>query len=138
MKDEELEKIMKRKLKELIRKSLIAKERKKNLIFKATDENFEEEVVKRSKEIPVIVDFWARWCAPCLMLAPILEKIIKELNGKVVLAKVNVDENPKITSRYGITSIPFVIMFKNGREVDAFVGAMPEGFIREWIKKNLE
>lgn len=101
------------------------------------DNNFEKEVIEKSKEIAVVVDYWAPWCAPCLTLGPIIERLIKEHQGKFILAKINVDENPIISQKYEIRSIPNVKMFKNGKLVDGFIGAIPESQIRNWIEKNI-
>lgn len=106
-------------------------------IIDVTAENFEKEVIEKSKEKPVIVDFWAEWCTPCLILKPILEKVVKEYEGKVILAKVNVTNNQQLAMKYGVMSIPNVKMFKNGKIVGEFVGAVPEPVLREWIEKNL-
>jgi len=105
--------------------------------IEAKDEDFEEKVIKTSEKIPVVVDFWASWCGPCRMLSPILSKLAKEYQGKFLLVKVNVDESPKLAEEYQIMSIPNVKMFKNGRIVDEFVGAMPEVLVKKWIDKNL-
>ena len=106
--------------------------------IEVNDDNFEEKVIKQSNDIFVIVDFWAEWCIPCLILGPVLEKIIKEHKGKIVLAKLNVDKNPKISQIYRIDSIPAVKIFKNEKIVDGFVGALPEIQVREYINKHLE
>ena len=139
--DEELRKILDKKFRELAHEVLSRDKGKKRslggLIFEANDNDFNEKVIKRSKETPVIVDFWAEWCAPCLMLAPILESVVKEFNGSVLLAKVNVDRNPILTSKFGIMSIPTVAMFKDGKLVDYFIGVIPPEAVRRWIKRNL-
>ncbi|MCK4730487.1 MAG: thioredoxin [Candidatus Aenigmarchaeota archaeon] len=101
------------------------------------DSNFEKEVIEKSKEVPVVIDFWATWCAPCLMLGPVLEKFAEEYQGKFILAKVNVDENPQVSQGYNIMSIPSVKMFKGGVIVDEFVGALPELSVKQWLDKNL-
>ncbi len=89
-----------------------------------TDQNFEE-IVKKSDK-PVIVDFWAEWCGPCRMVGPIVKEISDDFEGKVVVAKVDVDSNPKVTQEYGIRNIPTVLFFKNGEVVDKQVGAVPK------------
>lgn len=100
-------------------------------------ENFEEKVIEKSKEIPILVDFWAPWCMPCRLLAPILEKLMNEFKDKFILVKINIDEYPEIASKYGIMSIPNVKLFKNGKVVDEFVGAYPEDTIRKWLNERL-
>ncbi len=130
--DEEEEKLKKEKTKKLMEET-----EKVQIEIEVNDSNFEEEIVERSKKIPVVVDFWAEWCKPCLMLSPILEKLVKEYNGKFALAKVNVDGAQIASQKYGIMSIPNVKLFKDGKVADEFVGAYPENFIREWLNKNL-
>ena len=103
-----------------------------------TDKNFKKEVIEKSKEIPLVVDFWAEWCIRCLTLSPILEEVIKDFKGKFILIKVNVDKVPKISGKYKIMSIPNVKMFKDGKMIKAFVGVKSENFIRGWLNKNLK
>lgn len=110
----------------------------KEVIFDANQENFKKKVIEKSKEKPVIVDFWASWCMPCVILKPILEKVVEEFEGKVLLAKVNVNENQELAIKYGVMSIPNVKMFKGGKIVDEFIGTRPENFVREWIQKHIE
>lgn len=102
-----------------------------------TDNTFEKEVIEKSNDKIVIVDFWAPWCGPCLMLKPILEKIEKEYEGKAVIAKLNVQKNQKYAEEYSIMSIPAVKMFKNGEVIDEFIGVQPESAIKKWIDSNL-
>ncbi len=89
-----------------------------------TDQNFDEIVLK--SDLPVIVDFWAEWCGPCRMITPIIQEIGKEYEGKVVTVEIDVDSNPGITARYGIRNIPTVLFFKDGKQVDKQVGAVPK------------
>jgi putative thioredoxin len=102
-----------------------------------TDATFEAEVLQRSKEVPVVVDLWAPWCGPCKTLGPIIEQVVDETDGKVVLVKVNVDENPGISQSFGVQSIPLVVALKDGQPVDGFVGAYPEDAVREFVGKLL-
>nr|2YJ7_A Chain A, LPBCA THIOREDOXIN [synthetic construct]2YJ7_B Chain B, LPBCA THIOREDOXIN [synthetic construct] len=104
-------------------------------VIEVTDENFEQEVLKSDK--PVLVDFWAPWCGPCRMIAPIIEELAKEYEGKVKVVKVNVDENPNTAAQYGIRSIPTLLLFKNGQVVDRLVGAQPKEALKERIDKHL-
>ncbi len=91
-----------------------------------TDATFQTEVVDKSKEVPVVVDLWAPWCGPCKTLGPIIEKVIDETDGKVVLVKVNVDENPGLSQAFKVQSIPAVYAVKDGAVVDGFMGSYPE------------
>ena len=102
-----------------------------------TDSSFEQEVIKKSKEIPVVVDFWAAWCGPCRMLGPTIEKLASEYEGKFVLAKFDVQANQQKSAEYSVMSIPAVKMFKDGKIIAEFVGAMPEDFIKDWLNKNI-
>lgn len=102
-----------------------------------TDASFEKDVVEKSKEIPVLVDFWAKWCNPCTILKPALKKVVSEFEGKVILAKMNVDDGQKSAQKLGVMSIPVVKLFKDGEVVDGFVGAQPEEKIREWLNSKL-
>ena len=107
-------------------------------VIDVNQDQFVEEVVEKSKTIPVIVDFWAPWCGPCKQLTPILEKLVNKKNGKVILAKVNVDENQGISGQLNIQSIPTVYGFVDGKPVDAFQGAQPESKIEIMIDKLIE
>ncbi|HDN73855.1 MAG TPA: thioredoxin, partial [Archaeoglobus sp.] len=85
----------------------------------------------------VVVDFWAEWCMPCKMIAPIIVELAKEYAGKVVFAKLDTDENPIIATRYSISAIPTLIFFRNGKPVDQIIGALPKSEIKRWIDRNL-
>ena len=98
-----------------------------------TDASFANEVL--SSDLPVVVDFTATWCPPCHAIAPFLEEIANELTGKVKIAKLDVDENPNITVRYGVRSMPTLIVFKQGEPTAMQVGAMPKGRLSDWIKR---
>lgn len=106
-----------------------------NNIVQLNQINFKEEVI--DSNIPVVVDFWAAWCGPCRMIAPIIEQLSVEYSQKVKFAKLNVDENSEISSQYDINSIPSVFMFKNGKKVDGLVGARPKQAFDEMIKRNI-
>ena len=107
-------------------------------IIDINQDQFVEEVVEKSKTIPVIVDFWAPWCGPCKQLTPVLENLVNKKNGKVILAKVNVDENQGIAGQLNIQSIPTVYGFVDGRPIDAFQGAPPESKIEAMIDKLID
>jgi putative thioredoxin len=106
-------------------------------IVDVTVETFETEVVRRSMQVPVLVDFWATWCGPCKTLGPILEKVARELAGKLVLAKIDIDKNPEIAELFQIQSVPTVVLMKQGRPVDAFMGAQPEAAVRKLLEKHI-
>lgn len=101
-----------------------------------TDAAFEETVLK--SELPVVVDFWAPWCGPCRMVAPVLDKIAKEQAGKLVVAKVNTDENPEWAMRFGVQGIPTMLFVAGGKVVYRQVGALPEGMLREVLGQFME
>jgi thioredoxin 1 len=99
------------------------------------DDSFENSVIKSTQ--PVLVDFWAPWCGPCVAIAPVLDAIAEEYKGKVTIAKMNVDENAHVPATFGVRSIPFMALFKNGQMVDSVVGAVPKGKLVDMIKKVL-
>ena len=107
-------------------------------IIDITQDQFIEEVIEKSKSVPVLVDFWAPWCGPCKQLTPVLEKLVNNKNGKVILAKINVDENQGIAGQLNIQSIPTVYGFIDGKPVDAFQGAQPESKIEAMINKLID
>jgi thioredoxin 1 len=94
------------------------------MVAEINEQSFENEVIK--SDIPVVVDFWAPWCGPCSAIAPTTEKLAETYTGKVKFCKVNVDENPQISMKYGVTSIPTILFFKGGEEKDKSIGAVPE------------
>jgi putative thioredoxin len=102
-------------------------------VIDVTDETFQTDVLDKSSEVPVVIDLWAPWCGPCKTLGPILEKVIGETNGKVVLAKVNVDENPGLHQAFKVQSIPAVYAMKDGAVVDGFMGSYPERAVKEFV-----
>ena len=106
-----------------------------SLIIDVITDNFMTDVIEQSKETPVIVDFWAPWCEPCKQLTPIIEKIIKEKNGKVILAKMNIDESPEVAQQLKIQSIPAVMAFNDGQPIDGFIGVQSEKNIIEFVNK---
>ena len=106
-------------------------------IFHATQDNFEMDVLEASFTTPVLVDFWAPWCGPCKTLMPMLDKIVTEARGAVKLAKVNTDEEMALAGSFGIRSLPTVVLFKDGRPVDGFMGAQPEGAVRALLAKHM-
>ena len=106
------------------------------ILLHVTDGEFEQEILK--SEIPVLVDFWAPWCAPCHTIAPAVEEVAKKFSGKLKVAKMNVDENRSTPGNYGIMSIPTLILFENGEIVDRIVGAVPQSRLEEVVQKVLE
>ncbi|MGH9084470.1 MAG: thioredoxin [Acidimicrobiales bacterium] len=102
-----------------------------------TDATFATEVVERSKQVPVVVDLWADWCGPCKQLTPILEKVVDETGGKVVLVKVDVDANRQVAAAFQVQGIPAVFALRDGQVVDTFVGAQPEANVRAFVERLL-
>jgi thioredoxin len=107
----------------------------KTHVIEASQANFQQEVIQKSQQQAVIVDFWAPWCGPCRMLGPILERLAAEYNGRFLLAKVNSDHNQQLSMQFNVRGIPAVKAFVNGRVVDEFVGAQPEPMVRQFIEK---
>lgn len=100
-----------------------------------SDKNFSKDVLGSSK--PVLVDFWAEWCGPCRQLAPIVDEISDELNGKLEVRKVNIDENPDTPAKYNVRGIPTLVLFKDGNPIATKVGALPKSSLVEWIESNI-
>jgi thioredoxin 1 len=119
----------------IIREDSQNTEQPKDLVKHITDDEFEQEVI--NSEIPVFVDFWAPWCGPCRMVAPIIEELAKEYAGKCKFVKVNTDENPAVASALGIRSIPTLVIFKGNRVLDAAVGALPKGHLVKMIDRAI-
>ncbi len=100
-----------------------------------TDTSFKQEVLE--SDVPVLVDFWAPWCGPCRMVAPVVDEIAQQYEGKIKVVKINTDENPSIASQYGIRSIPTLMVFKAGQKVDMVVGAVPKTTLSNTLEKHL-
>jgi len=133
MSDEKLEKIRQKKLDQLLRKNKMAIASEN--VVTLTDSTFDKAVSNAS--VPILVDFWADWCMPCRMMAPIIEELAHDYVGKTKFAKINVDENPQTAERFNIVSIPFFIIFKNGCPVEHLLGAIGRKPLEEAIKKHL-
>jgi thioredoxin 1 len=122
--------------KKLLRLYLLLFNLKKIIMaLEITDANFDEVVLKSDK--PVLVDFWAEWCGPCRMVGPVVEEIANEYSGKAVVGKVNVDNNPGISMKFGIRNIPALLFFKNGEIVDKQIGAVPKSVLSDKLNKQL-
>lgn len=105
------------------------------MVIEVTDQNFEQEVLK--SDIPVVVDLWAPWCGPCRMIAPVIEKLSEEYEGKIKFCKLNVDKNQQTAIKYQVLSIPLLLFFKGGEKVDESLGAVPESMIRPKVEALL-
>lgn len=105
------------------------------MVTEITDQNFENEVLK--SDIPVVVDFWAPWCGPCRMITPVTGKLSQEYDGKVKFCKLNVDENHQMAVKYQVMSIPLLLFFKGGQQVDSSLGAVPESMLRPKVEALL-
>jgi len=106
-------------------------------ITETTAATFEADVIERSRELPVVVDFWAPWCEPCRHLAPLLEKLVEENAGRFVLVKVDIDQEQQIAAAFGVQSIPFVVALSDGKPINHFMGVLPEEQLREWLASVL-
>ncbi|MEA3255331.1 MAG: thioredoxin domain-containing protein [Candidatus Altiarchaeota archaeon] len=137
MNDDDLEEIRKKKIEALRKKMNGETETVVDVVMAVNDGEFQEKVIEKSRETPVVVDFWAPWCQPCLMLSPSLERLAKDHEGRFILAKINIDQNRGVAQRYRIMSIPSVKMFKGGKMTGEFLGAIPEPHVRDWLNKNL-
>lgn len=98
-----------------------------------SDQDFDKEVLKSS--VPVLVDFWAEWCGPCRQLSPVIDEIAKEMDGKVKVVKVNIDQNPEAPTQYGVRGIPTLMLFKDGQLASTKVGALPKQKLVEWLQQ---
>jgi putative thioredoxin len=108
-----------------------------SFVIESTGRSFQQDVFERSRTVPVVVDFWATWCGPCRVLGPILEQLAREYDGRFILAKVESDREPELALQFGVRSIPAVIGVRDGKAVDAFIGAQPEPVIRAWLDRFL-
>jgi thioredoxin 1 len=134
--DEEIERIKEKKLKELLKGTEKSNAIKKSNIINLDSISFKS--LLKSEFRPILVDFWAEWCSPCRMLAPIFEKLSEKYLDKMVFAKVNVDECPDLAEEYGVMAVPTLILFVNGAEAERIIGLVPEKRIESLIKKYLK
>ena len=106
------------------------------MVLEITDQDFEDQVLK--SDLSVVVDFWAPWCGPCHMIAPLTEKLSKEYESRIKFCKLNVDENPQMAEKYGVMSIPLLLFFRGGQKVDQSLGAVPERILRPKVEALLQ
>ncbi|MEO5377213.1 MAG: thioredoxin TrxA [Magnetococcus sp. DMHC-6] len=107
-----------------------------DMILQTSDSQFENEVLKAA--LPVVVDFWAEWCGPCKQIAPILETLAQDYQGRLIVAKLNIDHNPNTPGRYGVRGIPTLMMFKSGQIHATKIGALPKSKLYDWIDESLK
>ncbi len=131
---DELERIRERKMKELRKRASTSQLRPPSEPFEVSDATFDQ---AREKNPMLVVDFWAPWCGPCRMVAPVIRELARDYKGRVAFGKLNTDENPQVSLRFRIMSIPTIMLFKNGKPVDMLVGAAPRHTIEEMIKRHL-
>ncbi|MEM2463874.1 MAG: thioredoxin [Candidatus Bathyarchaeia archaeon] len=134
MEDDELKRIKERKLRKIM-KEFREKNSLDGQVVHLTDSNFDEIISQNSL---VLVDFYADWCMPCRMMSPVIEELAKELAGKVLVGKINVDKNPDVADRFQVFSIPTLVIIKSGKEVDRIVGFVPKSQVEAYLKKYLE
>ena len=108
-----------------------------SVIKESSSAEFAEDVMVASRDTPVIVDFWAEWCGPCKQISPILSELAEDYKEKILIAKVNIDENPEVPSNYGIMSIPTLILFKDGKSVSSQIGVAEKSSLTQWIDDNI-
>ena len=124
-----------RKLRELVMRSREIEEKKRKGVIQLNASNFDE--VLKKANMPLLVDFWAGWCAPCIIMAPVIEELARDYAGKAAFAKLNVDENPEIASRYHVMSIPLFMIFKDGEPIEKIVGAVGRKPLEKALRKYI-